>query len=104
MSRYRAKDIKYIKHLADKLDLDINKVKWIGESLFIVSKDNGKEQEFIDIWGKLASYLELRGMHGGEGNIMGLAAAKVGWKVDNTDIFFLHFSTIGDLHKYVYCK
>lgn len=87
MNKYRAKDIKYIKHLANKLDIDINKVKWIGESLFIVNRDNGKEQEFINTWGKLASYLELRGMHSGEGNIMGLAAAKVGWKVENTDLW-----------------
>ena len=85
MSRYRPKDIQYMQHLAHKLDINLDGVKWIGESLFIVSKDNGKEQEFIDIWGKLARYLELRGMHSGEGNIMGLAAAKVGWKVQNTD-------------------
>ena len=36
------------------------------------------------MWGKISRYVELNGMHGGDGNVMGLAAAKVGWTVDNS--------------------
>lgn len=49
-------------------------------------RDGGKEQEFIKFWGIIARYLELRGMHSGEGNIMKLAASKVGLKIHTDKI------------------
>ena len=85
IKQYRSKDVPYIMEIADKLDIDIDRVKWVGEALFMVKKDGGKEQEFLDTWEKIARYLELKGINSGEGNIMGLAAAKVGWDIDRTD-------------------
>jgi hypothetical protein len=85
IQKYRPKNINYIQKVAAKFNINLDTVNWIGESLFIVTQDNGKEQEFLATWGKIASYLELKGMHSGEGNIMGLAAAKVGWTVEKSD-------------------
>ncbi|MEQ9371896.1 MAG: hypothetical protein RIG63_23110 [Coleofasciculus chthonoplastes F3-SA18-01] len=67
--------------LANKLNLSLDNVSWVGESLMIVSKDNGKETDFFQQWGKIGDYLELQGIHAGSGNAIGLAAAKIGWTV-----------------------
>jgi hypothetical protein len=82
ITKYRPQDLDSIKKVSQKLDIDVDTSQWIGESLFIVTKDQGKEEEFLLLWKRLANYLELKGMNSGEGNIMGLAASKVGWQVD----------------------
>lgn len=87
ISKYRPQDINKIKNIGVKLNIPLEKASWIGESLFMVTKDEGKEQEFLKIWDKMAIYLELRGMYSGEGNLMGLAAAKIGWEVTKSNIW-----------------
>ncbi len=67
--------------LANKLNLALENVFWVGESLLIVSQDNGKEIEFLKQWGKIGTYLELKGIHAGSGNAIGLAAATIGWTI-----------------------
>jgi hypothetical protein len=66
--------------VAAKIGVSIESAQWIGESLWIITKDAGKENEFIRHWNKITSYLELHGINDGEGNVMGLAAAKAGWQ------------------------
>lgn len=85
INKYRIQNVPIIEKLAQKLNIPINKVKWIGESLFIVTKNQGKENEFLNFWALMSTYLELKGMHSGEGSIMGLAAAKVGWDVETNE-------------------
>ena len=85
VSKYRPQDLDKLKNVARKLNISLESANWIGEALFIVTKDQGREQEFFTLWKKIARYLELRGMHAGEGNIMGLAAAKVGWQVHKNE-------------------
>lgn len=85
ISKYRSQDVALIKKVARKLSIDIDRVRWVGEALFIVKKDGGKEQDFLNTWAKIARYLELQGIYSGEGNIMGLAAAKVGWEIERSD-------------------
>lgn len=85
INKYRPENIAEIKKVATKLNINLHEVDWIGDSLFIVTRDNGKEKEFLAAWGKIASYLELKGMHSGQGNIMGLAATKIGWKVEKSE-------------------
>jgi hypothetical protein len=85
VTKYRPRDLEHLKAIASKLNIDIAKARWIGESLLIVTQDEGREREFLKTWGTIASYLELKGMYSGEGSIIGLAATKVGWKVDKTD-------------------
>ncbi|BDA73678.1 hypothetical protein RIVM261_039320 [Rivularia sp. IAM M-261] len=74
------KEYKITRQAAKKLDLDKDweNIKFVYEYLFAVTKDNGKEDKFIEYWGKLAPYFELNGVLDGEGNAIGLAAAKAG--------------------------
>ncbi|MGV0027486.1 hypothetical protein [Phormidesmis priestleyi] len=46
-----------------------------------MARDGGKEKEFFHEWGKIAHFLEMNRIHSGDGNLMGLAAAKVSWTV-----------------------
>ncbi|NES87152.1 MAG: hypothetical protein F6K10_40810 [Moorea sp. SIO2B7] len=85
VSKYRPQSMGIIKNVASKLNIPLENANWIGESLYIVARDGGREKEFLKMWGLIASYLELKGMHGGDGNVMGLAAAKVGWKIERSD-------------------
>lgn len=85
LKKYRPQHIDLIQKVADKLAINTSEVEWIGESLFAITRDNNKEKKFIENWGLIANYLELRGFHGGEGSILGLSATKVGWKVHNPE-------------------
>lgn len=80
--KYAPERLKYFEKLADKLKLDLNQVSFIGESLFAIStKDKNQAVNFIQQWGLISSYAELHGIHGGEGNIIGLAAQKAGLEI-----------------------
>ncbi|MBW4630377.1 MAG: hypothetical protein KME30_00300 [Iphinoe sp. HA4291-MV1] len=70
-----------LKNVASKLNLILENINYIGESLFVITRDEGREKEFYKYWGIIGRYLELKGIHSGEGNAMGLAAAQVGWSV-----------------------
>lgn len=80
-TKYNPERIPHFQNIASKLNLKIETVDYIGESLFILTCDEGKEIEFLKRWGKIAKYFELHGIHSGEGNAMGLAAAEIGWTV-----------------------
>jgi len=68
-----------IKDLAGKLDISLENTNHVEESLFIIARDGGKEIEFIKQWDRIGRYLEMKGIHEGDGNAIGLAASKVGW-------------------------
>jgi hypothetical protein len=73
----------FTKKMARKLDLDLeaDQVPFINEFLFVVTRDAGREVEFLEQWGKLATYCELNGIHNDPAFAMGLAATKVGFAV-----------------------
>ncbi|MEH1783154.1 hypothetical protein [Nostoc sp.] len=56
-------------------------INFVHEYLFSVTKDSGKEIEFLNQWEVLANYFELNGIYEGEGNAIGLAAYKAGLTV-----------------------
>ena len=89
--RYKAWSL--IRDMADKLDLDLEKddIQFINEFLFVVTRASGVEQEFLQLWDKLAIYSDLHGVHKGPGNAMGLAAAKVGFPVRRDEMAGLDF-------------
>lgn len=87
ISKYRPQDLEKLTTMAAKLKINFEQAQWIGESLFIVTRDEGKEKDFLKTWSKLATYSELRGMYSGEGSIMGLAAAKVGWQISRDEVW-----------------
>ena len=75
-----------LKTVAAKLGISVSTLdsaEWIGESIYVIARDGGKEQEFLEIWGAIANYMELKDLHPNDGNLMALAAAKVGWKVNS---------------------
>jgi hypothetical protein len=88
---YNPERITPIKKVAAKLHLNPD-VAYVGESLFVVKKDQGKEKEFIKYWGMIGRYLELQGVHAGSGISIGLAAAKVGLPV-------LHDEQLGQIDR-----
>lgn len=83
ITKYTPERLKAVESVASKLEIALDKVNYVGESLYVVGKDRGKEKEFVKYWGLIGRYLELHGIHGGDGNAIGLAAAKVGWTVKN---------------------
>ncbi|RUT05568.1 hypothetical protein DSM106972_035750 [Dulcicalothrix desertica PCC 7102] len=69
-----------LNRLSNKMNLSIKDVRWVQENLFVITKDEGKETEFIEQWDKVARYLDFRGVYG-DGNSIGFAAAKAGWSI-----------------------
>ncbi|MEA5578811.1 hypothetical protein [Anabaena sp. UHCC 0451] len=76
----RFKDLEIIDRIAKKLDLNLEdtNIKFVMEMLFVVTKQDGKEREFINHWEKIALYCELNNFYNAEGYAIGLAAAKAG--------------------------
>jgi hypothetical protein len=74
--KYNPERLSYLYRLADKLKINPDDVSYIGESLFSISVDQEKASVFIHQWDLIARYLEMHGIHAGEGNAIGLAAAK----------------------------
>ena len=85
VSQYTPERLPHLNAIAEKLGVDITNTIWLGEALFTVTRDRGKEHEFLDVWNQIARYLQLRGIHAGEGLAIGLAAAKVGWRPQQSD-------------------
>jgi len=59
----------------------LQRARWCHETCIAATKD-GSEAEFIGAWGRAAEFLQARGVYSGEGGVVGLAAAFVGWTVD----------------------
>ncbi len=87
------KEYKVTKKAAQKLNVDAEweKITFVHEYLFSVTKDSGKETDFIKQWGILAPYYELNGVYDGEGNVVGLAAAKAGINISWSQMDGLSF-------------
>jgi hypothetical protein len=77
------KILQVYKKMAEKIGIDPedDRTIWINEFLFVVTKDSGRELEFLDHWGRLALYAELNGMHKHPAYAIGLAAVKVGFPI-----------------------
>jgi hypothetical protein len=64
------------------IDADaLRTARWCHETCYAVTKD-GREDRFFAAWGLAADFLQRRGVYSGEGGVMGLAAACVGWPID----------------------
>ena len=102
LGQYQSDIIDIYRNVAKRLEIDFEQATYIGEFIFAVGKDNGKEKEFIDNWGKIGRYLELHRVHGADGPAIGLAAAKTGfpvyasqwpWTVESEFVDHLKFSS-----------
>jgi|GEM_PF-1055423 hypothetical protein len=84
VQRYRPKNLPDLQRVAAKIGLTPDQwadARWIGESLFVMTVDEGRERSFLQLAQKIAVFMELQGMHGGEGSFMGLALAKSGYAI-----------------------
>lgn len=84
VTKYTPERLEILNKIATKIGVNISEANFIGESLFIISNNNGKALDFIEQWGKIGLYLELNNIHSGEGNAMGITAVKIGLKVSQT--------------------
>ncbi|MEB3884269.1 hypothetical protein [Lyngbya sp. CCY1209] len=77
------KEFNFYKDMAKKIGLDLEKdpITFVNEFLFVVTRDGGKEIEFLEQWQKLALYAELHQHHKHPAYAIGLAAAKVGFPI-----------------------
>lgn len=75
------REIKLLTRLAQKFNLSLENITFVHECLFVVTKDAGKEIDFIETWKRMADYCELNKYYRGEGHSIGLAAAKSGLEV-----------------------
>lgn len=77
------KKFELYKKMAKKLDVDIEKEKvtWVNEFLFVVTRDSGKEEEFLKNWEKIAMYAEVNGLHKHPAYAIGLAATKANLEI-----------------------
>jgi hypothetical protein len=76
-----AGSIPLIRQVARKWAVRPAECRFVSEPVFVLTRDSGREGEFLRVWGGLARDFELRGFATGEGISMGLAAAKVGLPV-----------------------
>jgi hypothetical protein len=83
--RYNPERLPHLHKLADKLGLDLAQVTYVGEALFALIADAASAQTFVQEWDGIARYLELHGIHAGEGSAIGLAAAKAGLAITQPD-------------------
>jgi hypothetical protein len=83
--RYNPERLPHLRKLAAKLALDLSAVTYVGEALFALTADSAQSQAFIQAWDRIARYLELHGIHAGEGSAIGLAAAYAGLEVNRAD-------------------
>ena len=68
------------RHLSGDVKL-LQAARWCQETCIAVTKD-GRESRFFDAWTVGANFFQSRGVFSGEGGVIGLAAAHVGWSVD----------------------
>ncbi len=65
------------RHLGDESLL--SRGLWCQESCLAVRRDD-RSADFVAAWGAAAGYLQGRGLFSGEGGVIGIAAALVGWE------------------------
>ncbi|MEH2271117.1 MAG: hypothetical protein V7K68_22315 [Nostoc sp.] len=79
----RIRDVEIVNKIAQKLDLNLedNNTQFVMEVLFAVTRQDGREIEFLKHWETIALYCELNGFTCAIGYAIGLAAAKAGLSV-----------------------
>lgn len=79
--KFNRNDLDRVKKIAKKLNISLDSAQWVGEALFVVREDGGKERDFLKCWKQLAHYWDIHKLGAKDGTPIGLAAASVGWKI-----------------------
>ena len=74
-------EIDILKKVARKYNLNLEDISFVHECLFVVTRDEGREIDFLETWERIAAYCELNKFYRGEGHTIGLAAAKAGLQI-----------------------
>lgn len=59
----------------------LRRARWCHETLMAVSRGKSTSN-FFEAWSIGADFLQARGVYSGEGGVIGIAAAHVGWSID----------------------
>jgi hypothetical protein len=83
----------FIDKMAQRAGVDMNSpdLKFINEFLFAVTKQEGRELDFLELWGDLAIYADTLGLHKHPTYAMALAAAKSNFSVHRSEMPGLDF-------------
>jgi hypothetical protein len=82
-----------IERMAHQVGVDIGspELKFINEFLFVIKADEGRELEFLKLWGNLAIYADTLGMHKHPTYAMALAAMKSQFPIHHSEMDGLDF-------------
>jgi hypothetical protein len=73
------------------IDIDSPELKFINEFLFVIKADEGRELEFLKLWGNLAIYADTLGMHKHPTYAMAMAAMKSQFSIHHSEMKGLDF-------------
>lgn len=73
------------------VDPDHPNLKFINEFLFVLHQDQGREQQFLQLWGDLAIYADTLGLHKHPTYAMTLAAIKSNFPIHHSEMPGLDF-------------
>jgi hypothetical protein len=73
------KTIAFIQKVAKERSINLDRVDWFHEFMFVVTRQNGIEKDFLQTWAELADYFEMHKLYNHEGNVIALAAAQSGF-------------------------
>lgn len=82
LRRYGPERLSVFKTLADFFGVKLESSYWCDETLYAVSQyptTSVALYKFFAVWATMAQHLQKNGVFSGEGGVMGLAAAAVGW-------------------------
>lgn len=71
-----------LKKLINRTGLDPKKTFWVGAGIFGLTGCGEKVKSFLECWKKCSMFFALRNIHVGDGNSIGIAAAKSGLRLD----------------------
>ena len=92
-SQQKLRKQQIVHQMAKQVGVDMSSpdLKFINEFLFAVTRDQGREQDFLNLWGELAIYADTLGMHRHPTYAMALAAHKTGFPVYKDEMPGLNF-------------
>ena len=71
--------------------MNLEDISFVHECLFVVTRDEGREIDFLLTWERIAAYCELNQFYRGEGHTIGLAAAKAGLQIRSDPMAEIYF-------------
>lgn len=87
-----------LERAARKLDLSLEKVTFIQESIYALHGPEDVLRQFVECWGRLGKFMDYHGLAWSEGFAIGLAAAATGLEVHENRFLPMNFFYKHRLH------